>query len=239
MLPGKTVCFECLAAALTDNRWLQEAVGLRQHFGYLPQPAVAALPSTIAIACGMIATVVAVYLATVTYLSLENTIMTLDTRTMVCSYSEIRNRQDCPECGSVRPGHDLDGLQALISPLTGIVSRVEITQTKQAGLFHAAGSFIHPRCPSYDRPALKNGYSSGKGCMQTMRRLHALQKPSNAIALHTRKLRSMPTMSRHVTEFNPTMCCYLAPNNFGLVFLGIGFIAKPSGYPKNSHLPAT
>src|SRR5208283_4072867 len=64
IIPGRTICFGCLSSALQRNRWLQEALGLDGRLGYLPQPSVASLPGTLAIATGMISTVVAIYLAT-------------------------------------------------------------------------------------------------------------------------------------------------------------------------------
>jgi oxazoline/thiazoline synthase len=165
IIPGRTICFGCLSSALQRNRWLQEAAGLEQRLGYLPQPSIASLPGTIAIATGMISTVAAVYLATGSYPSLENTIVSLDTRTMSCTYNAIQRDLDCPECGRLGACKDegIEELHKFLSPLTGIVSSVQITESPQVGLFHASGAFLHPRCPSKKRPPLHLGRSSGKG----------------------------------------------------------------------------
>jgi bacteriocin biosynthesis cyclodehydratase domain-containing protein len=165
IIPGRTTCFDCLVSALHRTRWLQEAAGVDKQMGFLPHPSIAALPSTMAIAAGMISTVVAVYLAKQSYDSLENTILSLDTRTMSFAVSIIQPVLGCAGCGTTDVNEQIgkEGLHTFVSPITGIVSRVEVTENREAGLFHALGSFLYPICRSKKRPHLQPGSSSGKG----------------------------------------------------------------------------
>jgi bacteriocin biosynthesis cyclodehydratase domain-containing protein len=161
--PGETVCYRCLAAALKANRWLQHAVAQCARLEYLPQPSVAALASTVATAVGMVSTAAAVYAATGQHAELENSICALDMRTMSMSFNVVRRCQGCADCGSHDRQSVSQRLQNLVSPITGIISRVEVTATPVAGSFHASAEFVQPLCSADRRPPLRPLRSLGKG----------------------------------------------------------------------------
>lgn len=165
IIPGKTTCYECLALALKRNRWLQNAVGVDDVLGYLTQPSTGALRSTLAVAAGMISTAVAVFLATGTHDSLKNKILLLDTRTMSFIQSSVLPFAACSDCGSTTLSNGSSGraFRELISPVTGVVSTLEITDSLKAGLFHATATFVHPYCSRKVRSPLRPSTSSGKG----------------------------------------------------------------------------
>ena len=152
-IPGKTACWSCLESALRGNRWMQAGSGVPQWQEWPPLPSAAALPSTVAIAAGMISTVVAVYLAKGAYPDLEDQILTLDTRTMRFAYNRIRSRADCLRCATRGArAVDNDNLQMLVSPITGIVSGMEVSDRDAAGFFHANAWTVRPKVVSPRTP---------------------------------------------------------------------------------------
>lgn len=164
LVPGKTVCWSCLGAALRQNRWVQAAVCGSRPTDYLPHPSTAALPSTIAIAVGMLSTVVAVYLSLGQHSDLEDTILSLDTRSMQFARNHITRRMDCPDCGKGRNSSTLPPvLQEFVSPITGIISQLQVTDASAAAVFHASAHYIHPLCLNNERPSLRPLQALGKG----------------------------------------------------------------------------
>jgi ribosomal protein S12 methylthiotransferase accessory factor len=162
--PGKTACYSCMASAMRTNRWLQSAFSAAARLPYPAQPSVAALPSTVAVAAGMISTAAAVFLATGSHEALESSVLTLDTRTMRMGVNPVRRRRDCPACGQDEVATVVsESLHDFVSPITGIISNVQITDSAAAGVFHASAAFVHPACATEQRPPLTSLRSLGKG----------------------------------------------------------------------------
>jgi ribosomal protein S12 methylthiotransferase accessory factor len=146
---------------------MQGGSGVPQWEEWPPLPSAAALPSTVAIAAGMISTVVAVYLAKGAYPDLEDQILTLDTRTMRFAYNRIRSRADCLRCATRGArAVDNDNLQMLVSPITGIVSGMEVSDRDAAGFFHANAWTVRPKVVSPRTPMRPLG-SIGRGLTQS------------------------------------------------------------------------
>jgi oxazoline/thiazoline synthase len=162
-LPERAPCWFCLESALRANRWIQMACGVPEWREYPPQPSVAALPSTVAMAAGMIAATAAVYLAKGEYPELEGRILTLDTRSMRFAYNLVRRRVDCPHCAGVGGNNrEVQDLQDFVSPITGIVSGVDVTERDAAGFFHARARAVRPASTSLRTP-LRPSLSIGRG----------------------------------------------------------------------------
>ncbi len=164
IIPGETACWHCLAAAIKTNRWHQAALYGWGDGVLPPQPSIAALPATLALAAGMIATTAAVWSATGEYRHLEDCILTFDTRTLEQARSHVRRRPQCANCG---PSHIvLDAPQRLysfVSPITGLVSQVQTTSDRSGGLFHARAKFVNPLPVAERRYLLQPLDAFGKG----------------------------------------------------------------------------
>ncbi|MDR3670183.1 MAG: TOMM precursor leader peptide-binding protein [Holophaga sp.] len=148
--PGPSGCFGCLRHRLRRNQQVQEF--LRGRNGW-PEPmptAVAALPAAVAAACGLAAVEIAKFLAGAPH-NLEGQLLSMDTRTWVSKTHALVRYPACPICGDPpqrRPGPvrlvgrraapsegsghrvappeaTLEKYGHLVSPIAGIVSRVE------------------------------------------------------------------------------------------------------------------
>jgi bacteriocin biosynthesis cyclodehydratase domain-containing protein len=161
--PGKSACYSCVASAQKTNRWLQSAFSEAAGLDYPPQPSVAALPSTVATAAGIISTAAAVFLAAGAHPVLENNILSLDTRTMCMSLNSVRRRADCPDCAEQEKASASESLHRFVSPITGIVSAMQVTDAAVGGVFHASADFVQPACIGEKRPPLRSLQSLGKG----------------------------------------------------------------------------
>jgi oxazoline/thiazoline synthase len=97
-VPGRSVCWKCLASWLRANRPLVGAFE-PEGPGRLPQqPWRAMLPSTMLTAAGLLATIAASWLARGEYRELESTIQTLDTRTLEWRRHRLRPAAACSAC---------------------------------------------------------------------------------------------------------------------------------------------
>ena len=164
-VPGRTCCWACLARWLRPHRWAQAAFYGWGDTDFPPQISSACLPTTLGFAAGMIATVVALWLAKGGFPELEDTVLSFDTRTLSSSRNVLRTRPDCPHCrgGSVRCPLPSNHLREFISPITSIVSGLEITDRPVGGVFHAHATFVAPLPDSPCRPLLKLQHAGGKG----------------------------------------------------------------------------
>ncbi|MBI4910214.1 MAG: TOMM precursor leader peptide-binding protein [Acidobacteria bacterium] len=97
LTPGRGACLQCLQWWLTLNRYPQNALLLSGH-SYAPDHAVAALPSTEAMAASWLASVTTLLLAGAAQPELENGILHFDTLTQRMSHSHINPRGGCPHC---------------------------------------------------------------------------------------------------------------------------------------------
>jgi ribosomal protein S12 methylthiotransferase accessory factor len=161
--PGKTACYSCMASAQKTNRWLQSAFSEAAGLDYPPQPSVAALPGTVATAAGIISTAAAVFLAAGDHPVLESNILSLDTRTMRMSMSPVRRRADCPACAGLGEENVPESLHHFVSPITGIVSAMHVTDATIGGIFHASADFVQPACAGERRSPLRSLQALGKG----------------------------------------------------------------------------
>jgi oxazoline/thiazoline synthase len=161
-VPGKTACWECLAAWLKPHRWPQAAFSGWEGDAYPVQPSIATLPTTIGLAAGMIATAASVWLAQGEYPALENRVLSFDTRTLRQSFSTLRPR---PHTGCKAAPADAKpaSFREFVSPITGVVSEMEVTEKPAFGLYHAHALFAAPlpKGAIRDLPWLQ--HATGKG----------------------------------------------------------------------------
>ena len=161
IVPGKTSCWHCLAGWLRAQRSSQGALA---GFGEeVPQPSIAALPTTVGWAAGLIATTAAVWLARDGYPDLEDTILSVDTRTLRQTRHPIRRRPDCPRCGSRVVPSPPPSLYSLLSPVTGLATTMETTDRPVCGLYHAHAIVAPPLPRSKHRLPMRRLDSVGKG----------------------------------------------------------------------------
>lgn len=161
-LPGEAGCWECLASWLKPHRWPQAVFSGWEGQAYPAQPSVAFLPTTIGLAAGMIATAACAWVARGRSPELERAILSFDTRTLRQSRSILRQRPGCARCHA--PAHPPpSSFRDFVSPITGVLARMEAPAEPEAGLYHAQGYFAAP-LPTGDRRNLPwHLYAAGKG----------------------------------------------------------------------------
>jgi ribosomal protein S12 methylthiotransferase accessory factor len=162
-VPGKTACWACLAHWIRTNRWQQAAFLGWDEKDFPFQPSVPALPGTLALAAGMIATAAAVWAARGSHEALEGRIIAVDTRTFRQAAHPVRRRTQCPVCGGGPAPVWQRDLYELVSPLTGVVSEIQVTDQPAGGFFHARGRFVLPLPVPGSRALIKPGVAAGKG----------------------------------------------------------------------------
>lgn len=162
-IPGRTVCWNCLARAIRANRWPQAAFFGWSDHALPPQPAIASLPGTLELAAGMIANAAAIWSAAGEYPTLEDRIFSFDTRTLRSAFNPIRSWADCPRCSRPPRASRARDLESFISPITGIVSRMIVTEGPVCGCYHAQASVTSPLPHGNSRPILKPQNAMGKG----------------------------------------------------------------------------
>jgi ribosomal protein S12 methylthiotransferase accessory factor len=145
-IPGRTPCWSCLARWIKPHRWQQASFYGWGDQEFPPQPSTACLPTTLALAAGMVATSIAVWLTKGSHPDLENNVVSFDTRTLRCSTSPLRFHPGCPQCRprELRTTRQCGSLHDFLSPITGIVSMMEVTDKPVGGLFHAHSIFMPP-----------------------------------------------------------------------------------------------
>jgi len=161
-IPGRPPCWECLAWWLRMRRWKQWTFHGWREGHYPPQPSVASLPATLAIAAGMIATSTAILLARGDQPDLTGRILTLDTRALKQAQHSVRPVVGCQCCGG-EPGERERDLREFISDVTGVVSNLEVSARPFAGLFHAHGTFVNPLPVIRSSLLMRPGEAFGKG----------------------------------------------------------------------------
>lgn len=166
IVPGKTACWSCLAAWLRAQRSARGAYLDGGADGFVPQPSLASLPTTIGWAAGLIATTVANWTRRGALPHLEDTVVCLDTRDLTQSRHVIRIRAECPSCGQ-RCGPPPRELYPLVSPITGLVSAMETTDKPVGGFYHAHAVFAPPLPRSGTRSILRAMHSIGKAITVT------------------------------------------------------------------------
>ena len=140
---GETPCWECLSGAIKSHRWPQAAFTGWRGEAYPPQRSIAGLPTTEALAAGWIATAALAWTAKGDHPELSGAILTLDTRTMRQSRHVVRGRRGCPRCDPSSSRARVT-FPDFVSPITGVLSELEVSAAPELGLFHAQGLFVAP-----------------------------------------------------------------------------------------------
>jgi bacteriocin biosynthesis cyclodehydratase domain-containing protein len=163
-VPGRTACWSCLARWLKPHRWAQAAFYGWGDTDFPPQPSTACLPTTLGLAAGMIATTVAIWLTKGEYPELENTILTFDTRTLRSSRNLVRTHPQCPHCRPAArfPIGRHKSLHEFVSPITSVVSMMEVTDKPVGGFFHAHAICVPPLPLATCRPLLRPQHAAAK-----------------------------------------------------------------------------
>ncbi|HEX3875788.1 MAG TPA: TOMM precursor leader peptide-binding protein, partial [Bryobacteraceae bacterium] len=139
--PQSRPCWNCLRLWMLPHRWLQFSRFCSSQPNLAPQPSLAATNATLATAAGLISTAVAIWSSSRRHPRLENRTVTLDVRTLESQQHVLRPHPDCPTCGSLaRP---IGELRQLVSPITGIVNKLDLTDRPAGALFHAAAQVVH------------------------------------------------------------------------------------------------
>jgi ribosomal protein S12 methylthiotransferase accessory factor len=161
----ESVCWWCMAHWLRTNRWRQNAFFDNHKLSFPQQTAVAALPGTLALAAGMISMAVAIWIANGDHPELRNQIITLDSRDLRLTKHVIHQQPACPHCGGERArSAPRTTMQEWVSPLTGIVSHLEISPVPTFGFFQARASQIQPLPnPPGSRDLLQPSWVWGRG----------------------------------------------------------------------------
>ena len=160
--PGRQPCWECLRWWLRMHRWKQWAFHGWRDGHYPPQPSVAHLPATLAIAAGMIATAAAAWLARGDAPELVGVLLTFDTITLTQTRHHLRPVPGCPRCGG-GPPQPPGPLSTFVSNLTGVVNGLETSSRPAAGLFHAYATFVSPLPVRRIANIMQPGEAFGKG----------------------------------------------------------------------------
>jgi ribosomal protein S12 methylthiotransferase accessory factor len=158
---GKSPCWDCLAWWLRMHRSTHLRFCGPEDWDFPSSPSPAWTGATLALAAGMIATAVSVILSAGRHEVLENTLLTFDTRTLRQQHHEVRTVPSCPACrGPAIRSHE--PLSRFVSPFTGIVDRIESSESPAFGFFHASAEHVHaiPRMPV--NTLMKAGRSFGK-----------------------------------------------------------------------------
>lgn len=159
-VPGRTACWSCMSQILELNGWAADAC-------------VAALPVSASITQTIAAAEAAKWLLTESNDTIEGSICEIDTGLLGITSHTVRAQPGCPDCnGKAANGHDLD---KLISPLTGIVSRLRMVHNEASFAVYAAemAQYLRPDGSGdllYTRP----GVTAGKGRHPEEARLRCL-----------------------------------------------------------------
>lgn len=156
LAPAGAVCYACLAFWLQLHRWRQAQVTKDHACPYPPEPAVAALPSTRALAAGMVATAIDRWAAG-DVPDLQAGLVRVDPWDWSTERIRFLPRLDCPRCGNHPPMPLSTRLAVLGHPVSGIVEDVQVATEPVTGLCFALGAVL---CPGAMRLSVGgNGHS--------------------------------------------------------------------------------
>ncbi|HEU4712521.1 MAG TPA: TOMM precursor leader peptide-binding protein [Pyrinomonadaceae bacterium] len=156
----ESVCWRCLAHRLRTNRWEQAAIYGCDEQSFPPQPSIASLPGTSMLAAGLIATTTALWMAAGTHPELQGRILTFDTRTLRAAAHVVHPLPACTQC---RRQPLPPALNEWVSPHTGIISNLEITEAPVFGFFQAKAAQVQPLPKLGRRELLQPIWVLGKG----------------------------------------------------------------------------
>ena len=162
--PEETGCWQCLAHRLRTNRPINAYIQQHQATSSSLQPPNSTLPSTVQTAWGMAATELLKWIVQKGQHPLKGSLLVLDTLSPHMQFHPLVKRPQCSQCGQpdllkqVRPlvlgnrqkrfttdgGHrcvlpqeTLQKYQHHISPMTGVIRKIESIAPPSNGLFHA------------------------------------------------------------------------------------------------------
>jgi ribosomal protein S12 methylthiotransferase accessory factor len=159
-VPGTTPCWSCMAHALERNGWSEGAC-------------VASLATTGAVTQTLAAAEAAKWLLAGSNPTIQGIICEIDTADLSVTRHIVRRHSACPDCGG--SAAVLVTPEALISPLTGIVTRVELAHSEQAfSLCVAEMSQLLRPDASGALFYTKRGVVTGKGRTPAQARLRCL-----------------------------------------------------------------
>lgn len=162
-------CHECLAFRLRPNRWRQCLLTGHGPGSAPPQFSTSALPTSPALAASAIAHLLGAWLRTSPEVPLAHSIFTFDTRQLSLVRHRVLPVPGCPHCkcnSPLPPPRNIEDFRAFVSPLTGIVPKVEI-HTESAPSFHAKADVIQPLPLGPGRSLLRPNLAIGKGLTAT------------------------------------------------------------------------
>ncbi|MEX2301430.1 MAG: TOMM precursor leader peptide-binding protein [Bryobacterales bacterium] len=142
----ESVCLECLAWRFRENRWLATQIWGLEHAPSRPR---FFTPASVSAGSGLAVNLIANFLAGSTNNRLANEILSIDLLTLATERHSIWPRQDCPRCSQVSGPLDVKvALERSVSPLTGIVSDVNVAESQWAqGFFVGYGKGNIPVVP--------------------------------------------------------------------------------------------
>lgn len=161
-VPGEAPCWSCMALWMKPHRWEQISFYGGGEENLPPQPSFAAVPMSVGVAANLIAAATAVWIAQGRHPELEGAILSLDTRTLRWHRSIVRRHPDCKQC-KVCAAQRPPALHSFVSPITGVLSAIQVTDEPVCGFFHALGHFAAPLPKPGVGRLLRTQHSVGKG----------------------------------------------------------------------------
>jgi oxazoline/thiazoline synthase len=161
-VPGRSPCWFCLAHWLKMRRPAVARVTGWGDGDVAPQPAIAAIAGTIAIAAGWIGTTATMLSAGAPLPGLDGTIQSLEPMAGRFGEHRIPRRPECETCGTGEGLASLDPRQWL-DPVIGLADRLRVSGETQGGFFHAQCRYFYPLPRPGARALLEPGIAYGRG----------------------------------------------------------------------------
>lgn len=134
------LCFDCLRYWMQANRWAQY-VAEKTEGKFIGQPALSALPSTIALGASLASTAATTWVAKGRSPELQGTIISIDTRSAQWQYHRFL---PAPSCNCAARVNHTPALSSLVSPICGLLSRLTVSNSPQAGYYCARAQLTPP-----------------------------------------------------------------------------------------------
>ncbi len=166
--PGESACWACLEQRLAGNRQLARYLASKNGSATVVPGAGAALPSTLQVGAGLLATEVAEILATGRSTRLDGALVTIDLRSLASERHHVVRQPHCPVCGDPglaarrdprveltprpkhftsdgghrieRPEQTYERLAKHVSPITGAVSSLKRQTMEDNGVAYSYSS---------------------------------------------------------------------------------------------------
>jgi bacteriocin biosynthesis cyclodehydratase domain-containing protein len=160
--PYESACWACLRQRIRMNRQVESFLARQEGFSSPIVPPLVALPTTVAVAAGMVATEIVKWIALGRNPRLENTLLTYDHLTMALDKHTVVRRPQCPACSDaayesvphsitythedllpVSSGLRIHPSEAVferyrhhISPISGVITRLNDNSRDSSGLVY-------------------------------------------------------------------------------------------------------